>query len=66
MLNGERTWMEVPDMAFDNGTHFPAVGAEFAKSRAIRTARVGGADAMLFSTRELVDFAVPYFARALG
>jgi aminoglycoside 3-N-acetyltransferase len=63
---GKRVWMEVPDMAFDNGTHFAVVGAEFATHRPIRTARIGSADAMLFSTRELVDFAKLYFARVLG
>lgn len=65
MRNGERVWMEVPDMASDNGVHFPIVGARFASNCAVRTARVGDADAMLFSTRKLVDFAKDYFARAL-
>jgi aminoglycoside 3-N-acetyltransferase len=65
MRNGERVWMEVPDMASDNGVHFPIVGARFANNCAVRTAGVGDADAMLFSTRKLVDFAKDYFARAL-
>ena len=66
MQNGERVWMEVPDMAFDNGVHFPIVGARFASTRTLRTARVGDADAVQFSTRELVDFAKDYFLRVLG
>lgn len=66
MQDGKRVWMEVPDMAADNGAHFPIVGARFANSCATRVARVGGADARLFSTRQLVDFAKEYFARALG
>jgi aminoglycoside 3-N-acetyltransferase len=64
--NGERVWMEVPDMASDNGIHFPTVGARFANNRMLRAARVGDADAMLFSTRKLVDFAKDYFVRVLG
>jgi aminoglycoside 3-N-acetyltransferase len=66
MRNGERVWIEVPDMASDNGVHFPIVGARFANNCAVRAARVGDADAMLFSTRKLVDFAKDYFAQALG
>ncbi|HZF16843.1 MAG TPA: AAC(3) family N-acetyltransferase [Steroidobacteraceae bacterium] len=65
MRDGERIWMEVPDMAPDNGVHFPVVGAKFAAGHSIRTGRVGNADAMLFSTRELVDFAAAYFNRTL-
>jgi aminoglycoside 3-N-acetyltransferase len=64
--NGKRIWMEVPDMAYDNGVHFPIVGARFKSMRTLRTARVGDADVILFSTRELVDFAKAYFASALG
>ena len=66
MQNGERVWMEVPDMAHDNGVHFPSVGARFAGMRTLRAAPVGNADSVLFSTRELVDFAKDYFASALG
>ena len=65
MRNGERVWMEEPDMASDNGVHFPIVGARFARNCVVRSARVGEADAMLFSTRKLVDFAKDYFAHAL-
>lgn len=65
MQNGQRVWMEKPDMASDNGVHFPVVGAEFVKNRPIRAALLGKADGMLFSTRELVDFAETYFARVL-
>ncbi len=63
--NGERVWMEKPDMAHDNGIHFPVVGHQFTEARAIRAGRVGSADALLFSTRDLVDFAKSYFLRTL-
>jgi aminoglycoside 3-N-acetyltransferase len=65
MQNGERTWVERPDMASDNGVHFPTVGAKFAAKGAICAARIGDADAMLFSTRDLVDFAESYFLTTL-
>jgi aminoglycoside N3'-acetyltransferase len=51
---------------FDNGTHFPAVGEQFAEARAVKTGRVGNVDALLFSTRDLVDFAKSYFLRVLA
>ena len=65
MQEGKRIWVEEPDMATDNGVHFPVVGAQFAERESVRRGRVGSADAMLFSTRELVDFAEKYFARVL-
>jgi aminoglycoside 3-N-acetyltransferase len=66
MQNGERVWLEKPDMAFDNGVHFPVVGDKFVASRAHLSGRIGDADAMLFSTRDLVDFAEAYFRSALA
>ena len=30
--NGERVWVERPDMAFDNGVHFSIVGDKFASN----------------------------------
>jgi aminoglycoside 3-N-acetyltransferase len=65
MRNGERVWVEKPDMAFDNGRHFPAVGEKFMLKGRIRAGRIGNADALLFSTRELVEFAESYFLGAL-
>jgi len=63
--NGQRVWVEAPNMAADNGTHFPTVGREFVDTGAVRVARVGNAVSMLLSTRDLVDFAESYFRRAL-
>jgi Aminoglycoside 3-N-acetyltransferase len=48
-----------------NGVHFPAVGDKFAAIGTIGTGRIGDADAMLFSTRDLVNFAKSYFRGAL-
>jgi aminoglycoside 3-N-acetyltransferase len=64
--NGERVWVEKPDMAYDNGEHFPVVGSQFIEARSLRAGRVGNADALFFSTRDLVDFAKSYFLRALA
>ena len=66
MDDGERVWVEKPDMANDDGLHFPVVGDQFAATAVIRAGKVGEADSMLFSTRTLVDFAESYFARALS
>jgi aminoglycoside 3-N-acetyltransferase len=66
MRNGQRLWVEAPQMASDNGVHFPRVGREFVDMGVVRVARVGNADSLLFATRDLVDFAESYFRRVLG
>jgi aminoglycoside 3-N-acetyltransferase len=63
--NGERIWVENPDMASDNGALFPSAGEEFSRSCTVSTGKVGDADAKLFQTRVLVDFAESYFSRVL-
>lgn len=65
IIDGQRTWIENPDMAMDGGVHFPVVGNEFLETGAVVTGTVGKAASMLFSTRELVDFAKSYFRRIL-
>lgn len=64
--NDGRVWVEVQDMANDDGVHFPVVGDRFAATGAVSYGRVGNAESMLFVTRELVDFAEQYFARVLS
>ena len=66
MEYGERVWVEKPDMANDDGLHFPVVGGRFVATNSVRAGRVGDADSMLFATRKLVDFAESYFARVLS
>ena len=63
--NGVRVWVEKPDMASDNGRHFPIVGQRFIDQGQVRRGKVGNAEALFFSTRALVDFAVGYFREAL-
>jgi aminoglycoside 3-N-acetyltransferase len=62
---GVRVWVEKLSMATDNSTHFPIVGQRFAERGHVRGAKVGKADALLFSTRALVDFAEVYFREVL-
>jgi aminoglycoside 3-N-acetyltransferase len=62
---GVRVWVEKPDMANDNGTHFPIVGQRFVERGRARRGKVGNADALFFSTRALVDFAMGYFREVL-
>ena len=66
MENGNRVWVEVPDMANDDGVHFPVVGEQFAATGAVCSGHVGNAESMYFATRQLVEFAESYFARVLS
>ena len=63
--NGVRVWVEKLSMATDNGTHFPIVGQRFVERGQVHSGKVGGADALLFPTRALVDFAESYFREVL-
>ena len=62
----ERIWIESPNMANDNGVHFPVVGEKFVATGAVKHGCVGSADSMLFETRQLVEFAETYFTRVLS
>lgn len=66
LQNGEPVWVEKPDMSSDHAGHFPVVGDQFIATGAVRAGPVGSAQAMLFATRELVDFAEKYFRRTLA
>ena len=63
--NGARVWVEKGSMATDNGTLFPVAGRRFLDTGQVRSGKVGNADAMLFPTRSLVDFAGHYFRETL-
>jgi aminoglycoside 3-N-acetyltransferase len=60
-LDGRRVWVEKPDMAADNGVHFPSVGQRFIEGGRVQSGKVGNAECMLFSTKALVDLAAAYF-----
>lgn len=66
IVEGTRQWVEHPDMASDGGVHFTAVGERFLRTGQVTTGRVGHAQAMLFATRPLVEFAESYFRTALA
>ncbi|MGW7581374.1 aminoglycoside N(3)-acetyltransferase [Kitasatospora sp. NPDC054768] len=57
-IQGERVWIEAPDVADDNDTHFPVVGREFEERAGIREVLVGEAACRLVPVRELIPFAV--------
>ena len=63
---GAIVWRDVPDVGFDHGRFFPALGADFEKTGHLRVGLVGSAKSRLMSLRDLVDFAVPWFDRALS
>ena len=63
--DSEPVWVAKPDMAADNGVHFPIVGQRFIDGGNVRVGSVGLAQAMLCSTRALVDYARAYFAEVL-
>ena len=65
MQSGKRVWVEKPDMAADNGVHFPIVGKRFVEEGHVQSGKVGDAESMLFSTKTLVDFAAAYFREKL-
>ena len=64
-VDGRRAWIDVPQMGADGGRYFPEVGRAFVAAGQVTAGRIGRADSLLFSTRALVDFAVPWFARTL-
>jgi aminoglycoside 3-N-acetyltransferase len=61
----ERSWIEVPDVGDDLNTHFPAIGAAYLAEGRARVGKIGAADAILTSARDLVAFASAYLAKAL-
>ncbi|WBP90220.1 aminoglycoside N(3)-acetyltransferase [Kitasatospora cathayae] len=57
-IEGERVWLEAPDVGNDDDTHFPLVGREFEELVGIREVLVGNAPCRLIPVRELIPFAV--------
>jgi aminoglycoside 3-N-acetyltransferase len=62
---GRRVWLEVPNVADDNDTHFPIIGKEYLAAGQAKVGSIGDAQSTLFSMRDLVDFAVRYFEAVL-
>lgn len=63
--HGRRVWVEVPNVADDNDTHFPVVGEKYLAAGGARQGVVGEAASTLFPMRDLVELARGYFDAAL-
>lgn len=61
----QRVWVEVPNVADDNDTHFPAIGSQYMDSRGGGASEgfIGEAKAIYLRMRDLVEFARAYFER---
>lgn len=65
-FEGERrTWVEAPNVADDNDTHFPVIGEQFVASKGVTECLVGEARSVYFPMGDLVEFACAYFDRNL-
>ncbi len=62
---GRKIWDEIPNVADDNDTHFPIIGARYIQSRKPAQRLIGEAHATCFRMRDLVAFARAYFAGVL-
>jgi aminoglycoside 3-N-acetyltransferase len=65
LVDGRRVWQTWDDLDFD-AEPFPAIGAAFEASGAVRVGRVGSAEARLFPQRAAVDFATAWLRRERG
>lgn len=66
MVDGERRWVEFPDLDWDDGD-FPALGDAFARDTGlVSTGLVGAATTLLMPQRALVDYGVGWIARSRG
>lgn len=63
--NGRRVWLDLPNVADDNDTHFPIIGQEYLSVGTARLGPIGVAQSTLFPMRDLVDFAVTYLEAVL-
>ncbi|SNX88537.1 aminoglycoside 3-N-acetyltransferase [Streptomyces sp. TLI_55] len=57
VIDGQRVWVEVPDVGDDNGRHFPGVGAEAEQEGLVRIGRIGGAECRLMASGPFIEFA---------
>lgn len=57
LVEGQRVWIEAPDVGDDNGTHFPQVGAEWADRGQTSRQVIGTAHCELVNAVPFIDFA---------
>lgn len=62
-VGARREWVEVPNVADDNDTHFPVIGERYRAAARATERTLGEAAALLFPMRDLVDFGRAYFER---
>jgi aminoglycoside 3-N-acetyltransferase len=58
-----RVWIEVTNVADDNDTHFPTIGAQYMAAGRATEGRVGEAKSVFLRMRDLVAYACAYFER---
>lgn len=62
MENGQRLWTPIRLLALETDD-FEALGEEFERKECISSSKVGGARALIFSQRKIVDFATEWMTR---
>jgi aminoglycoside 3-N-acetyltransferase len=62
MENGQRRWKRYDDIELDSDI-FPEIGADFEATGAVTLGQVGSAQARLFSSRAVVDFAQAWLTK---
>lgn len=59
--DGRRVWVEHPNVADDNDTHFPVIGERYLAAGRATRGTVSEAETVLCSMRDLVEFATRFF-----
>lgn len=57
LVEGERVWLEVADVAGDRERYFPAVGDAAEREGLVGCVRIGGAECRMMAVRPFIDFA---------
>ncbi|MET9634326.1 AAC(3) family N-acetyltransferase [Lentzea sp. NPDC006480] len=65
VVEGQRVWLEAPDVGDDNDTHFPRVGADWAEQGQISHQVIGAARCELIDAVPFIDFAKTRLAQLL-
>lgn len=65
LKDGRRVWVEIANVADDNGRHFPAIGERYLATGRAQVGSIGEAPSLLFSMADLVAFAKGYFEAQL-
>ncbi len=66
VVEGQRVWLEAPDVGDDNDTHFPRVGADWAEQGPVSRQVIGAARCELMDAVPFIDFAKKRFAELLA